>query len=143
VILRPMRGLLADLNVQGHLGYLRHLLEGLGLWTVLDAIGIELVTFAHLQWPVDLNDRALWTQCQHDGWILLTDNRNADDRDSLQATLVDSWQPGKLPVLTLSSKTKFERSAEYRERVAVDVAELLFGIVQGEYRDRDRIFVPR
>ena len=48
-MLRPMRGLLADLNVQGHLAYLRHLLESLGLWPVLDAIGIELVTFAHLR----------------------------------------------------------------------------------------------
>lgn len=99
-----MHGLLADLNVQGHFSYLHHLLETLDVWPVLDAIGIELATFARLRCLVDTNDRTLWTRCQQEGWVLLTDDRNADDRSSLQATLADSWQPGNLPVLTLISQ---------------------------------------
>ncbi len=48
-----------------------------------------------------------------------------------------------LPVLTLSKKVRFERSPDYARRVAADVAELLFGIAMGEYRDQSRIYVPR
>ncbi len=63
--------------------------------------------------------------------------------DSLEATLADSWRHGQLPVLTLSNKARFEREREYSEKVATDVAELLFGIKQQEFRDQPRIYVPR
>jgi hypothetical protein len=91
----------------------------------------------------DLDDRSLWNRCQQDGWVLFTDNRNQEDENSLQATLMDSWQMGHLPVLTLANKGRFENSAAYAKRVATDVAELVFGIAQEEYRDRPRIYVPR
>ncbi len=41
-----MRGLLADVNVQGHLRYLRHLLFTFDLWGVLAEIQIEFATYA-------------------------------------------------------------------------------------------------
>jgi hypothetical protein len=63
--------------------------------------------------------------------------------DSLQQTVLDSWQPGHLPVVTLANKIEFERSADYRQRVAIDVAELLFGLANGDYLDERRIYVPR
>jgi hypothetical protein len=138
-----MRGLLADVNVQGHLPYLRHLLEALDLSTVLVALELNLVTFRDLTLARDLDDRSLWNRCQEDGWVLLTENRNHDGPDSLHATLRDSWQTGHLPVLTQSNKGRFEHSRSYAERVATDVAEILFGIAQGEYRDQPRIYVPR
>ncbi len=50
---------------------------------------------------------------------------------------------GHLPVLTLANKTRFENNAAHAEQVATDVAELLFGIAQGDYRDQSRILVPR
>lgn len=131
-----MRGLLADVNVQGHVEYLRRLMNALGLLTVLDEFKIEFVTFR------DLDDRALWSRCQQDGWVLFTENRNEEDENSLQATLANSWQMGHLPVLTLANKARFENSAGYAARVAADVAELLFGIAQGQYRDQPRIYVP-
>jgi hypothetical protein len=138
-----MRGLLADVNVQGHTLYLRLLLEKSGLWIFLVELQLEVVTFPDLDLAQDLDDRSLWNFCQQQGWVLLTENRNNDGPDSLQATLMDSWQPGHLPVLTLSNKRKFEHSREFASRVANDVGELLFGIVQDEYCDQSRIFVPR
>ena len=138
-----MQGLLADVNVQGHLPYLRRVLVALDLWGVLVAQSLRLVTFTDLQLPRDLDDRALWTYCQRDGWVLFTENRNHDGPDSLQATLLDSWKEGHLPVLTLSNKRRFERDPEYARGVATDVAELLFGIEQQEYCDTPRIYVPR
>ena len=138
-----MRGLLADVNVQGHLPYLRQLLEALGLWVVLAELSLDFATFPDLQLPRDLDDRSLWNRCQQDGWVLFTENRNDEDANSLQATLADSWRIGCLPVLTLANKGRFERSTAYAKRVAIDVAELLFGIAQEEYRDQPRIYVPR
>jgi hypothetical protein len=138
-----MQGLLVDVNVQGHLPYLYRRLNSLGLWTVLSDLKLKLVTFSDLQVPRDLDDRSLWNRCQHEGWVLFTENRNDDGPDSLQATLVDSWRFGQLPVLTLANKGRFEHSCEYADRVATDVAELLFGISFEGYRDQPRIFVPR
>lgn len=138
-----MRGLLADVNVQGHLPYLLHLLESLGLAGLLGEIGLRLVTFGDLGLDRGLGDRPLWRFCQDEGWVLFTDDRNDDGRDSLRRTLDDSWTAGRLPVFTLSNKGRFERDRAYAERVAEDVATLMFGIVsEGGYRDRSRIYVP-
>jgi len=138
-----MRGLLADVNVQGHFPYLRRQLETLDLWTILVDLHLDFVTFPDLHLPPNLDDRTLWNRCQQDGWVLFTDNRNHEDVNSLEATLADSWWPGHLPVLTLANKGKFENSAAYAKCVAIDVAELLFGIAYEEYRDQPRIYVPR
>ncbi|MGH7138530.1 MAG: hypothetical protein ACREHD_22505 [Pirellulales bacterium] len=138
-----MRGLLADANVQGHQARIAKLLERSGLWDILVEIGLEFAELSDIGLPHDVDDRTLWQRCQDDGWVLFTDNRNDDGELSLQATLADSWAPGNLPILTLADKQQFERSTEYRERVAYDIADVLFGLTGGEYRDRDRIFVPR
>lgn len=137
-----LRGLLADVNVQGHLPYLRRLLEKLDLWSVLAELHLDLVTFPILQLPRDLDDRTLWNRCQQNGWVLFTDNRNHENENSLQATLADSWRVGHLPVVTLANKGKFDHSEEYAKRVASDVATLLFGICQEQYLDQPRIYVP-
>lgn len=137
-----MRGLLADVNVQGHSVYLRQLLETLGLWPMLAELGLTFATFADLGLPRNLVDRSLWHRCQQDGWVLFTENRNDDGPDSLQATLLDSHRAGHLPVLTLANKGRFENSIGYATHVANDVAELLFGIELGDYRDRPRIYIP-
>jgi hypothetical protein len=138
-----MQGLLADVNVQGHLLHVRYLLEALDLWSILEELNLRLVTFPELQVPRDIDDRSLWNRCQREGWVLFSENRNDDGADALQATLADSWQIGCLPVLTLSDKGKFEHDRAYANRVAADIADLLFGIAQEEqYRDRPRIWVP-
>jgi hypothetical protein len=136
-----MQGLLADVNVQGHLSYLRRLLEDLDFCPVLAELGLQFAAFRGLGLAMDLDDRELWNCCQQQGWVLFTENRNHDGSDSLQATLADSWRPGHLPVLTLANKSEFEHSREYAVSIATDIAELLFGIAQGEYHDRPRIDV--
>lgn len=48
-----------------------------------------------------------------------------------------------LPVVTLAVKTAFEKSSDDRNQVAMDVAELLFGIVHAKgYLNQPRIFIP-
>ncbi|MCI0703005.1 MAG: hypothetical protein L0241_18155 [Planctomycetia bacterium] len=137
-----MRGLLADVNVEGHLWYLRQLLEIADLWNILNELDLEFVTLGDVGLPHGIDDRSLWNHCQQDGWVLLTDNRNEEDADSLAATLADSWRIGQLPVLTLAKKSRFEHRPEYAKRVATDIAELLFGVANGEYLNVPRIIVP-
>jgi hypothetical protein len=85
-----MQGLLADVNVAGHLLYMSRLLKFLDLWPILADIDIRLMTLSELEWPRDIDDRQLWHRCQDDGWILCTENRNKEGPDSLEATLRDS-----------------------------------------------------
>jgi hypothetical protein len=137
-----MPGLLADVNVQGHLPYLVRLINGLDLLDLLTDVGITFETFPDHGLDPRMKDRALWNYCQAHGLVLFTDNRNHEDEDSLTATLVDSWQEGQLPVLTLANKGQFEHSEWYATRVASDVATLLFSTFNENVRNQSRVFVP-
>jgi hypothetical protein len=137
-----MPGLLADVNVQGHLPYLKQLIDGLGLSEILAEYQITLVTFPELGLDPRMNDRDLWAYCQANEFVLFTENRNHDNDNSLSATIQDSWREGHLPVLTLANKGKFENSASYAANVAEDVAEQLFINFAERIRNQPRIFVP-
>lgn len=83
------------------------------------------------------------------GWLLFTDNRNASGHDSLEATLQDSWMQGNLPVITASSKSRFEHDADYRTKVAAAIAEIMMGVAAERagleperYCSQPRIYVP-
>lgn len=139
-----MQGLLADANLEGLLPHLRGILERSDLWPILVELRIVFATFDDLAMPRDTNDRELWIRCQQQGWVLLTDNRNADHEDSLESALVELWRIGHLPVITIGSKDDFQRDAHYAEIVARDVADLLFGIAtENDYCDEPRVYVPR
>jgi hypothetical protein len=137
-----MPGLLADVNVQGHLPYLKRLMESLGLLGVLTEYDIELLTFPDCDLNRQINDRDLWNYCQANDLILFTDDRNQEDENSLQATIQSSWREGHLPILTLSNKGKFENVPSYAIKVAEDVATLLFSSFHDGVRNQPRIFVP-
>lgn len=137
-----MPGLLADMNVQGHLPYLVRLIDGLGVLELLGDVDITFHTFPERGLDPHMKDRALWNYCQENELVLFTEDRNHEDEDSLNATIQDSWHEGHLPVLTLANKGKFENSEIYATRVADDVATLLFSIFHEGVRDQPRIFVP-
>lgn len=139
-----MQGLLADVNVQGHLRHLVHMLDRTGLREDLEIhLNLRFVTFPDLGLPPDLNDRDLWNFCQLHQWVLFTENRNDDGPNSLKRTLDQQWRPGHLPVLTLGNKARFMHNRIYAEKVAADTADLLFSIeAEGIASDRARIYVP-
>ncbi len=138
-----MQGVLADVNVQGHLRYLQRRMATLGLAALLAESGIRFAVFQELDLHPKIDDRTLWNRCQQDQWVLFTDNRNDDGDDSLGATLADSWRPGHLPILTLTSKDRLEHNPEFADIVAKEIAELLFEIMDQEHLYQPRIFVPR
>lgn len=138
-----MRGMLVDVSVQGHLPYVVSLLQALRLRAVMEELELRFATFPDLGPDRRPGGRPLWEFCQRDDWVLLTDSRDYESEDSLQATLDDSWQEGHLPILTLSNKGRFENQGDYAVKVAEDTATVLFGIISdGEYRDRPRIDLP-
>jgi hypothetical protein len=113
-----MRGLLLDANIQNQREHLRRLLAEARLAPIFAELRIEITTLAEFGIPLDINDRTLWSRCQEAELVLFTENRNHDGPDSLQATLNDSWIEGRLPVLTLASKQRFERDHDYALAVA-------------------------
>ena len=137
-----MPGLLADVNVQGHLPYLVRLIKEIGILDLLTDVDITFETFPDRGLDPHMKDRALWHYCQANELVLFTDNRNHEDEDSLNATIQDSWQEGHLPVLTLANKGKFEHRESYATKVANDVANLLFIALHEKVRNQPRIFVP-
>jgi hypothetical protein len=137
-----MPGLLADVNLQGHLPYLARLMKGQGLLEVLSELGVSLATFPDVGLDRGVDDRTLWHFCQSNEWMLFTDNRNHENENSLNAAIQDSWRDGHLPVLTLANKGKFENSEAYATKVARDVAELLSVASVDGIRNQSRIFVP-
>ncbi len=138
----PFRGVLADANCSGTLLRLQLALERLDVKFVFDTIKLHFATFQQLGIDQAIDDRTLWHYCQDEGWILLTDNRNHDDADSLQATLNDSWLAGQLPVITIGNKDRFGHDWPYTLRVSNEIAGYLMDAIDGNLRDRPRIFVP-
>jgi hypothetical protein len=138
-----MPGLLADVNVQGHLPYLVRLIDSLQLLEIITDLGLTLVTFPDLGLDRGLDDRSLWNYCQDNGWILFTDNRNYEDENSLEATIRDSCREGHLPIITLANKGRFENSEAYATMVAEEVVDLLVSVFHDRIRNQPRIFVPR
>lgn len=110
------------------MNYLRHLLVANDLQQILDELRLRLMTFAEVGLALDLDDRPLWSFCQQNSWVLITENRNQDGPNSLEATLADSWSLGQLPVLTLSNKRRFQLDRDFATRVAFDVAQILFDL---------------
>ena len=138
-----LRGLLADVNVSGYMAYLQLRLVALGFWPVFVELGLDLATFNQVGLAEDANDRIVWNFCQREGWVLFTENRNHKDEDSLNAVLEDSFRSGNLPVVTLANKSRFVEDREYANRIAADVADVLYEIATMGYEAPPRVYVPR
>ena len=110
---------------------------------LVEGVGLTLATFPDLSLDRESDDRAVWTFCQANGWVLFTDNRNNEGADSLHAAIQESWREGYLPVITLANKGRFENSEAYALIVAEEVADVLIRVFHDAARDQSRIFVPR
>src|SRR5687768_15483844 len=120
---RRVPGILADVNVEGHVG---HLLGGLmdRRWAyVLDHIGFVAYTFEMLDLPINLPDDELWRTCQARNLVLVTRNRNAQGVNSLEAVIRREGGGEHLPVLTLADADRIYDDWNYRDRVAEKMVE--------------------
>jgi hypothetical protein len=137
-----MPGVLLDVNVGGMRDRLRGLIKKVGLGEFLQIAELQFMTFADESLPGDLDDRSLWHYCERRRLVLLTDNRNHNARDSLQATLDDSWRLGDLPILTITNKLAFSDDQDYAERFATDLVEAVCDIADGNVLAQPRLWLP-
>jgi len=131
-----MISILADHNVEGH---------ALILWGAIGATGwleilpLRLLRLRDLGLPEDSTDRAVWRFAQANQMLLLTDNRNLDDADSLEQTIRDENTASSFPVITIGN---VERLVERRYREACVERLLEIIVYLDDYLGVGRLFIP-
>ena len=136
-----MKGILADINVIGPVSSLVRQMqtpEWIDIWISLN---IELKHFDEVGLSEDSEDLEIWQACQSEQLVLVTDNRNRDREDSLEAAIREHNQADCLPVFTISSMSRFKTSREFAEKVLEDFFDYLLRI--DEVRGTGRLYLPR
>lgn len=135
-----MKGLIADANIQGQVEYLVLQMQSsrwADLWVDL---GLRLYRFDDVGLSTDSTDLEVWTVCQSRELILLTDNRNLDSDDSLEATIRRANTPQSLPIFTIADINEFRANNLYVERVVEAIFDYLIRI--DEILGTGRLYVP-
>jgi len=128
--------ILVDHDIEGQAELLWGLISVQGWLEIMD---LELLTFANVGLSVNSSDREVWRFAQANRMILLTNNRNMDDEDSLERTIRDENSITSLPVLTVGNVRRFpDRS--YREQCAAQLLEIVMDIER--HLGRGRVFIP-
>jgi hypothetical protein len=103
-------------------------------------LGLALKRFDDVGLTPAASDKEIWVTCQAQQLILITDNRNYDSPDSLEATIRQHNQPHSLPVFTISDIKKVLNSRAYAERVVESLYDYLMRI--DEVRGTGRLYLP-
>jgi hypothetical protein len=135
-----MRGILADINIQGQVDILRLILEG-EYWAELwRDLSLRVYYFADVGLDADTPDAVIWRLCQQQELILITANRNEDGPDSLETTIKNENTARSLPVLTLADAEGIRRGRSYAERVVEQLLDYLMNI--DNCRGAGRLYLP-
>jgi hypothetical protein len=133
-------GLLADNNVLGQVEALVQIMQSES-WTDFWAdLGLALKRFDDVGLTPAASDKEIWVACQAQQLILITDNRNNDSADSLEATIRQHNQPHSLPVFTIAHVKKVLASRAYAERVVESLYDYLLRI--DDVRGAGRLYIP-
>ncbi len=135
-----MLGILADVNVRGHLWVLLGRFQEDSRRELWAHLNLTTPTFQDLGLPPDASDLVVWQACQRAQLVLLTANRNQKEPDSLEATLRLYNRPESLPVFTLANPDRLLADSAYAERVADRFLEYLFDL--DKYRGTGRLYLP-
>jgi hypothetical protein len=135
-----MKGLLADINIQGHVLILLQVWQSAAWREVWDSLALDVYVFNRLGLPRDTSDARVWQECQARQLVLITANRNAEGPDSLESTLRTQNTPASLPVMTVANARRVQLEAAYASRVAVKLLEHFLDI--DRFRGTGRLFVP-
>ena len=105
----------------------------------LDLVPIRLVTFAEIGLPADSNDRIVWQFAQDNQMLLLTANRNAKGRDSLERVMREENTPTSFPIVTIGAPERVSES-DYRESCVERLVEIAIDLQ--DYLGVGRLFIP-
>jgi predicted nuclease of predicted toxin-antitoxin system len=135
-----VKGLVADANIQGHVEYLVQRMQAEAWADFWQALGLELRRFEDVGLSGSSTDFEVWNVCQAEQLILITDNRNLDSEDSLEATIRRNNTPESLPVFTIADINEFRTNNVYVERVVEALYDYLLRI--DEVRGTGRLDIP-
>jgi hypothetical protein len=135
-----MNGILADINIQGHVELLRHIWESAYWQEVWSSLALSVCTFPQVGLASNTPDTQVWELCQQRELVLITANRNQEGPESLEAAIRNLNTPSRLPVFTLADPEHVRQSRAYAERVVETLLEHLLDIEK--YRGTGRIYLP-
>jgi len=101
---------LADANSIGEVEYLVHLMQAKSWFEIWKALGFALFHFDDIGLAASSTDAEIWHACQAKELLLITDNRNRECDDSLEATIRTHNAPTSLPVFTIGNRNRFRAS---------------------------------
>ena len=104
------------------------------------ALGLALYRFEDVGLSASSTDLEVWNVCQDEQLILITDNRNLDSADSLEATIRRNNTPQSLPVFTIAGMNEFRTNISYVERVVEELYDYLLRI--DDVRGTGRPYLP-
>ncbi len=123
-----MKGLVADANIQGQVEHLVMCMRAdvwAEFWHTLD---LTLYRFEDIGLSTSATDLEVWNACQAEELILITDNRNLDSEDSLEATIRRNNTPETLPVFTIADMSQFRTNNSYVDQVVEALYDYLLRI---------------
>lgn len=135
-----MKGILPDVNAIGQIHALVRQMQAepwADFWT---ALGLVLKQFEDVGLSPKSSDVEIWRTCQAEQLILITDNRNQDSPDSLEATIRTHNQADSLPVFTIGDLNKFHASRAYADQVLERLYDYLLRM--DELRGTGRLYLP-
>jgi predicted nuclease of predicted toxin-antitoxin system len=106
---------------------------------LLNLIPMKMVMFSDVGLAENSNDRQVWRFAQANQMILLTDNRSANDPDSLEQTIREENKLDSLPVLTIGRLDRIKENI-YREKCAERMVEIVFELEN--HVGIGRVFIP-
>jgi hypothetical protein len=106
---------------------------------LLELAPIQLITFEDVGLPQNSSDRIVWKFAQTNKMLLLTANRNAKGKDSLEQVMREENQPTSFPIVTIGDPDRVNES-EYRERCVEKLVEIAIDIEY--YMGAGRLFIP-
>lgn len=128
--------ILADHDLEGYVPLLWGTLATEG-W--IELLALKLVTFKDVGLSSKSSDREVWRFAQTHRLILLTNNRNMKDEDSLEQTLRDENEQTSLPVLTISDRGRLTET-NYRRRCVLQLVETVMYLEN--HLGRGRVYIP-
>jgi hypothetical protein len=135
-----MKGILADVNCEGHLRLLLHLFQDESRCEFWDHLKLTTPSFADLGLAEDATDATVWERCQQEQLVLLTINRNADGPDSLEVALRTLSTTDSLPVVTVADARRLMQDRVYAEKAADKFLVYLFEM--DKHLGTGRLYVP-
>ena len=135
-----MKGILADINIQGHVDVLVARMRAEPWKLFWDHLQLRYAHFADIGLAPDALDSLVWEACQAEALVLITNNRNKNAADSLEAMIQTRNTPASLPVFTIANVSHLHASRDYAERIIDKLLDSLLRI--DTLRGAGRLYLP-